>query len=119
MGDAGRSEAGGADAEWARGERRPSILKPDCHPLPYEAALLPSAGCSHPSHPLPILTKSSLQVTSLTPPALSLHIAAFHLWQLIADHWGKGPYAKAACLRHLLTNNILCPPSKGKDLVCS
>lgn len=70
------------------------------------------------THPIPIPAKSSLQVTSLTPPSLSLcYVLAFHLWQLIAECWGKGPYAKAASLRHLLTNGITCPPSKRKVLI--
>lgn len=121
--DAGRSEARGGDAEWARGGRRLRSPNPDCIPPWYEAALVPPAGCTHPSpsyphpHPIPIPTKSSLQVTSLTPPAVSLHIAAFHLWQLIAQCWGKGTYAKAAHLRCLLTNHITCPPSKRKGLI--
>jgi len=120
VGDAGRNGAGGGDAEWAQGGGQPSSPNPACHPLRYEGALLPPAGCSpapHP-HPIPIPAKSSLQVTSLTPPALSLHLTAFHLWRLTAERWGKGPYAKAAHLSHLLANNVTCPPSKRKVLIC-
>lgn len=62
-------------------------------------------------------TKSSSQVISLTPPAVSVHIAAFHLWQLIAECGGKGTYAKAAQPRCLLTNPITCPPSEREGLI--
>lgn len=53
----------------------------------------------------------------MTPPAVSVHIAAFHLWQLIAECGGKGTYAKAAQPRCLLANPITCPPSEREGLI--
>lgn len=79
----------------------------------YEGALVPPAACSHPS---PFPSRPHLHKEQLagdifdTSSCLSLRIAAFHLWQLIAERWGKGTRAKATQLRCLLTNHIYLPP---------
>lgn len=105
-----RSEHGVGD-----GRAAPILTAVPCGMRPLWSLQL--GALTHPHH-IPIPTNCSLQVTSLTPPARSLHITALCTWQLIAECWGKGPYAKAACLRHLLTNKITCPPSKRKVLIC-